>query len=238
MTKNLKILYTNLDSLLMISEADQEQKCAPMTVYEKIYGQQSFLLCSKLIIVDGKVAKFLQCLNDFKTKFITDSLNAVFAKDLILQTLLGHRGGKRQKILPRELASDVEIHCTLSYGLNEPPFTQRLLSILITVDADNVMRVYLQYPDQSELLFKYQVKFEHADDFAASVEFYLRAKCIIVTSKFGQNIVVTAQSKQFNIFGPSFEGMRVSRVMLFDYKSTEYLAIGLSSGNCIIKLAD
>ena len=84
MTKNLKIFYTNLDSLLLISDVDQETKCAPMTVYEKIYGQQSFLLCSKLIGVDGKVQKFLTCLNDFKTKFITDSLNEIFEKDLIL----------------------------------------------------------------------------------------------------------------------------------------------------------
>ena len=76
------------------------------------------------------------------------------------------------------------------------------------------------------------------DDYASSVEFYLRAKCIIVTSKCGQNLVVTAQAKQFNIFGPKFEGMRVSRVMLFDHKATEYLAIGLTSGNCIVKMAD
>mmetsp|Transcript_8176 Transcript_8176/g.11322 ORF Transcript_8176/g.11322 Transcript_8176/m.11322 type:complete len:101 (-) Transcript_8176:1651-1953(-) len=100
-----------------------------------------------MIVVDGKVAKFLQCLNDFKTRFITDSLNEVFSKDLILQTLLGHRGSRRQNILPGQLASDLEIHCTLSYGLNEPPFTQRLLSILMTIDAYNMLRVYLQYPD-------------------------------------------------------------------------------------------
>lgn len=59
-----------------------------------------------------------------------------------------------------------------------------------------------------------------------------------MTSKCGQNIVVTAQSKQFNIFGPKYIGMRVSRVLLFDHKATEYFAIGLTSGNCIIKLAD
>ena len=102
-----------------------------------------------------------------------------------MQTMLGHRSRKRQALLPSQLASDVEIHCTLSYGLNEPPFTQRLLSILITVDAYNMLRVYLQYPDQSELLFKYQVKWTLPEDYAISVEFYLRAKCIIVTSKLG-----------------------------------------------------
>ena len=95
LTKNLKILYTNLDSLLMISEDDQEKKCAPMTVYEKIYGQQSFLLCSKMIIVDGKTSKFLNCLADFKKTFVEASLNEVFSKDLIMQTMLGFRNKTR-----------------------------------------------------------------------------------------------------------------------------------------------
>ena len=71
-----------------------------------------------------------------------------------------------------------------------------------------------------------------------NVEFYLRAKCIIVSSKFGQNLVVTSHSKQFDIFGPSSVGMRVSRILLFDHKQTENLAIGLTTGNCIVKLAD
>jgi hypothetical protein len=39
LTKNLKILYSNLDSLLLIDENDVREKSAPMTVYEKIYGQ-------------------------------------------------------------------------------------------------------------------------------------------------------------------------------------------------------
>lgn len=79
-----------------------------------------------------------------------------------MQTMLGHRNKSRQRALPKELASDLEIHCSLSYGMNEPPFTQRPLSILITVDAHNMLRVYLQYSDQSQLLFKYQIKFDHA----------------------------------------------------------------------------
>lgn len=31
--------------------------------------------------------------------------------------------------------------------MNEPPFTQNLLSILLTIDAYNMLRVYLQYAD-------------------------------------------------------------------------------------------
>ena len=66
-----------------------------MTVYEKIYGQQSFLLCSKMIIVDGKTSKFLNCLADFKKTFVEASLNEVFSKDLIMQTMLGFRNKTR-----------------------------------------------------------------------------------------------------------------------------------------------
>ena len=41
MTKNLKLLYLNLDSLLLMGDsADEEekQKYSEMTVYDKIYG--------------------------------------------------------------------------------------------------------------------------------------------------------------------------------------------------------
>lgn len=148
-----------------------------------------------MIIVDAKITKFLQCLAEFKINFVQSCLNQVFEKDLVMQTLLGHRGKKRQSALPKQLTSDLEIHCSLSYGMNEPPFTQKLLSILITVDAYNMLRVYLQYPDQSELLFKHQLVFKHFNDFASSVEFYLRARCIIVNSKYGENLVVTAKNK-------------------------------------------
>ena len=55
MTKNLRLLYMNLDSLLMMGDSgdtEEGKKYSQMTVYDKIYGQQSFLTCSKLIIVD------------------------------------------------------------------------------------------------------------------------------------------------------------------------------------------
>lgn len=60
-----------------------------------------------------------------------------------MQTMLGYRGRDRLRALPKELTSDLEINCSLSFGMNEPPFTQRLHSILITVDAYNMLRVYL-----------------------------------------------------------------------------------------------
>jgi len=37
-------------------------------------------------------------------------------------------------------------------------------------------------PEQCELLFKMQIKWD-AEDFAKSIEFYIRAKAIIITSK-------------------------------------------------------
>ena len=111
----------NLDSLLMMGDsgdAEEGKKYSPMTVYDKIYGQQSFLTCSKLIIVDQKVHKFLQCLGEYKFNFVQQNLDEVFKKDLILQTMLGLRGANKKKILPKELSSDLEIHCSLSYGMN------------------------------------------------------------------------------------------------------------------------
>lgn len=50
--------------------------------------------------------------------------------------------------------------------------------------------------------------------------------------------MITSHLKQFDIFGPRFKGMCVSKVLHFDYKNSEYLAIGLTNGNCIIKRAD
>ena len=76
------------------------------------------MTCSKLIIVDQKVHKFLQCLGEYKFNFVQQNLDEVFKKDLILQTMLGLRGANKKKLLPKELSSDLEIHCSLSYGMN------------------------------------------------------------------------------------------------------------------------
>ena len=32
--------------------------------------------------------------------------------------MLGLRGAAKKKLLPKELSSDLEIHCSLSYGMN------------------------------------------------------------------------------------------------------------------------
>merc|ERR1712151_75485 len=111
---------------------------------------------------------------------------------------------------------------SLSFGMNQPPHTQTLLSILITVDAHNILRGYLQYPDQSELLFKHKIVFRHPNDFATTVEFYLRAKAIIVSSKRGQNIVITSQLKQYDVFKENLSAdmgkyLEVSRLLHFDH---------------------
>lgn len=66
-----------------------------------------------------------------------------------------------------------------------------MLALLITVDALNVLHVYAMQSDQSELLFKTQIEWTDHTDYAVSCDFFLRAKAIFVTSRFGENIVVT-----------------------------------------------
>ena len=61
---------------------------------------------------------------------------------------------------------------------------------MLTVDAQNVLRVYITYADQSELLFKKRIQFASEEDYAIAVEFYFRAKCIVICSKLGENIVI------------------------------------------------
>ena len=51
-------------------------------------------------------------------------------------------------------------------------------------------------PDQCELVFKLPLKFDSPDDYAMCVEFYLRARLIIVTTNLGQSIVITRDLKQ------------------------------------------
>ena len=105
--------------------------------------------------------------------------------------MIGARGAQRKKLLPKELASDIEIHCSLSFGLNQPPMTQQMLALLITVDAFNVLYVYAMQSDQSELLFKTQIEWSDPNDYAVCCDFVLRAKAIFVTSRNGENIVIT-----------------------------------------------
>jgi hypothetical protein len=62
-----------------------------------------------MIIVDQKVHKFLQCLGEYKYNYVSQNLDSIFQKDLILQTMLGLRGAQKKKLLPKELTSDLEI---------------------------------------------------------------------------------------------------------------------------------
>jgi hypothetical protein len=49
LTKNLKMFYLNMDQYLIMKEQDKDSELSKLTVYDKIYGQQSFLACSKMI---------------------------------------------------------------------------------------------------------------------------------------------------------------------------------------------
>ena len=51
-------------------------------------------------------------------------------------------------------------------------------------------------PDSCELLFKMQLRWNDPEDFAATCEFFLRAKAIVITSKLkGQNTILTSTFK-------------------------------------------
>lgn len=68
LTKNLKFLYLNLDQVI-IAEKIQDVPFK-MTVFDKIYGQQSFVVASKLIAVGNKIAPYLQCLSEFRMSYV------------------------------------------------------------------------------------------------------------------------------------------------------------------------
>lgn len=100
-----------------------------------------------------------------------------------------------EKNIPHEFASDVEINCSLTYNMNQPPFTALLIAVQLTMDAHNVLRAYLMYNDQCELLFYKPITFKEADDYGVALEFYWRAKSIIISSKMGESIAITKNLK-------------------------------------------
>lgn len=70
MTKNLKMYYLNLDQFLLFQEQDKDSDFTKMTVYDKIYGQQSFLTCSKMIPLSQKQKLVVACLNEFRLTYV------------------------------------------------------------------------------------------------------------------------------------------------------------------------
>jgi hypothetical protein len=70
-----------------------------------------------------------------------------------------------------------------------------------------------------------------------SCDFFLRAKAIIVSSRLGENVVVTSKFQQFPVVAQGGK-MQVSKVMFFDRRDVDMVAIGLRSGVGVIKKAD
>ena len=105
-----------------------------------------------------------------------------------------------------------------------------------------MLRVYLQMPEQCEILFKVQLVWSDPEDFASCVEFFIRAKAIIVSSKLrGETIAITSKLKQFVCFGKE-EGVKqnsnvVTKCEIFEHKNEEYIALGLRDGSVIVKLS-
>jgi len=75
--------------------------------------------------------------------YVQNELNEVFNRDQIILSYLGMKHQGKIKQIPKSLTSDVQIQCSLSFNMNQPPLTQQLVGILITVDAYNMLRVYL-----------------------------------------------------------------------------------------------
>ena len=97
-------------------------------------------------------------------------------------------------------------------------------------------------PEQCELLFKHQIFWSDPEDFASCVEFFIRAKAIIVSSKIkGETIAITSKLKQFVCFGKEdgnkIEQQVISRLEIFEHKNEEYIAMGLKDGSVIVKLS-
>lgn len=96
-------------------------------------------------------------------------------------------------------------------------------------------------PEQCELLLKYQLKWSD-EDFACAIEFYMRAKCLIVTSKLtGESLVVNSKLQQRNCFGVKddrFIPVHISRIEQFEYKNDEYFAVGMTDGSVQIRVGE
>jgi hypothetical protein len=122
-----------------------------------------------------------------------------------------------EKNIPHEFASDVEINCSLAYNKNQPPYTAVPIAVHLTMDAHNVLRAYLMYNDQCELLFSVPLTFKNPDDYGVSLEFYWRAKAILVSSKMGESIAVTNYLKQWNIFEEGSEDVQVKSLVVASF---------------------
>ena len=64
----------------------------------------------------------------------------IYKNDKILRNMLGFT--KKKLDFPRGLASDLEVHCSLSFCLHQPPEIGNVQSVLLTVDAVGVLRAY------------------------------------------------------------------------------------------------
>lgn len=78
-------------------------------------------MTSKLVPVGNKVLPYLNCLSEFRLTYVQKELDSTFQKDEILKNYLGIKSQNKAKITPSELISNVEIQCSLSVNINQPP---------------------------------------------------------------------------------------------------------------------
>ena len=80
-----------------------------MKIFDKIYGQQSFIVASKLVPVGNKVLPYLNCLSEFGLTYVQKELDSTFQRDEILRNYLGIKSQTKTKVISKELISNVEI---------------------------------------------------------------------------------------------------------------------------------
>lgn len=226
LTTNLKFLFVNLDTIYTIPSP--KLFASTLLPFEHIYGQQNDIVRSKLVPITDKHKQYLAKINEFRRAYINKHLQTTFENDTLAQSYIN---SKTRKKLPKELASDLEIQCSLNFNQGVDNLLQVPLALLLTVDTSHKVRVYAIFNDQCELLFDYQITFKNEDDYATSIDIYLKSMIVLVTSKQEQNFIITPNLKQTRIFKDL--QIPISKLHINDVHH-ELVLSGLSSGELLI----
>lgn len=111
LTRNLKFLFINLDTIYLIQSP--QLFSSRLLPFERIYGQQYSIVRSKLIPITDKHKQHLAGINEFRRSYISKQLQGAFENDTLAQSYIN---AKTRKKLPKELASDLEIQCSLNFN--------------------------------------------------------------------------------------------------------------------------
>ena len=147
---------------------------------------------------------------------------------------------KPQKYQEVGLSSDLEVSCSLQLNMVElDRFKESPLGVLITVDSQNYLRMFTVNQESSELIAAQKLSIEE-DDKVISVNFFIKAKSLIVSSEKGKCFIVTCErdlSEQTNIMSyfKDQERKSVTYTSAITVKGDHYFAVGLSTGELVLK---